>query len=78
NGIVNNDTIQRIVLAAMGVSALIFFLLNSTVRPMRETIFWFPLYFLMGGCVALSVLFGIRAYNAMKKRANILKGKRDR
>ena len=78
NGILTNDTILRIVLSTMGVSALVFFLLNSTVRSMRETVFWFPLYFFMGGCVALSVLFGIRAYNAMKKRANILKGKRDR
>ncbi|MFZ7947159.1 MULTISPECIES: hypothetical protein [Bacillaceae] len=76
--IVNNNTVLRIVLTTMGVSTLIFFLLNSMVRPMRETVFWFPLYFFMGGSVALAVLFGFRAYNVIKKRTNILEGRCDR
>ncbi|RST57373.1 hypothetical protein D5F11_022965 [Siminovitchia terrae] len=77
-GIVKKNTTLRIVLSTMGASAFIFFLLNSTVRPMRELFIWFPLFFFMGGCVALSVLLGFRVYNAIKKRINVLKGKRDR
>ena len=77
-GIVKNNTVMRIVLTTMGASAFVFFLLNSTVRPMRELFIWFPLFLFMGGCVALSVLLGFRVYNAIKKRINVLKGKRDR
>ncbi|KRG16832.1 hypothetical protein ACA29_02825 [Lederbergia galactosidilytica] len=56
-GIVRNNTILRIALLTMGISAVIFFLLNSIVRPVRELIIWYPLFFFMGGCVALVVMF---------------------